>query len=74
MLLALPHDAKFELAARLVHTELATPFSGDAQARKMPRLAQKLGQRQPFLAVFSAGMRGPTCIVWADLTPVSLEC
>jgi hypothetical protein len=37
------------------------------------KLAQKLGQLQPFIAVFSTGMHGPTRIVWANLTPFSLK-
>ena len=36
-------------------------------------LAQKLGQLQPFYRCIPAGMHGPTCIFWANLTPFSLK-
>ena len=35
--------------------------------------AQKLGQLQPFSSCIPTAMHGPTCIVWADLTPFSLR-
>jgi hypothetical protein len=34
-------------------------------------LAQKLGQPQPFLAVFPHEMHGPSCVFWVNLTPLS---
>ena len=37
------------------------------------KLAQKLGQLQPFIHVFPQEMHGPTCRFWANLTPCSLE-
>jgi hypothetical protein len=43
-----------------------------AAGEKGAWLAQKLGQLQPFTAVSSL-MHGPTCIVWANLTPFSLS-
>jgi hypothetical protein len=45
------------------------------QSEKDVRLAQKLGQLQPFLAVqcIPTGMHGPTCIFWANLTHFSLK-
>jgi hypothetical protein len=43
------------------------------QREKDIKLAQKLGQLQPFLAVFRTGMHGPTCVFWANLTPLSLQ-
>ena len=39
--------------------------------RKMPRWPQKLGQLQPPYSCAPTGMRGPTCIVWANLRPLS---
>ena len=42
------------------------------QSEKDAKLAQKLGQLQPFLAVFHRHY-GPTCIFWANLTPFSLK-
>jgi hypothetical protein len=36
------------------------------------KLAQKLGQLQPFSCIPS-GMHGPTCIFWANLKPFSLQ-
>ena len=45
-----------------------------SQVRKTPTaLAQKLGQPQPFSSCVPAGMYGPACIVWAKLTPFSLQ-
>jgi hypothetical protein len=38
------------------------------------KLAQKMGQPQPLVAVFPefpTGMRGHTCTCWADRTPFS---
>jgi hypothetical protein len=35
-------------------------------------LAQKLGQRQPFIAV-PTGMHGPTCVYFANLTSFSMQ-
>jgi hypothetical protein len=44
-----------------------------ATGKEDAKLAQKLGQLQCFIALFShAGMHGPTCIVWANLTAFSL--
>ena len=37
------------------------------------KLAQKLGQLQPSMAVFSHECVGPTGIVWANLTPFSVS-
>jgi hypothetical protein len=42
------------------------------QVRNNAKLAQKLGQLQPFTAVLT-GMHGPTCIFWANLTSVALQ-
>jgi hypothetical protein len=41
---------------------------------KVRKLAQKLGQLQPFCSCIPTGMHGPTCIVWANLnsTPSSI--
>jgi hypothetical protein len=43
-------------------------------SEKDTKLAQNLGQLQPFTAVFvvfPTGMHGPTCVFWANLTPFS---
>ena len=42
------------------------------ESEKDAKLAQKLGQVQPFSCIPS-GMHGPTCIFWANLTPFSLQ-
>ena len=39
------------------------------KARKTSKLAQKLGPTSVFYCCIPAGMHGPTCIFWADLTP-----
>jgi hypothetical protein len=45
----------------------------DAQSEKDAKLAQNLGQLQPFIAVFPQECMGSTGIFWANLTPFSLE-
>jgi hypothetical protein len=40
-------------------------------SEKDAKLAQKLGQLQPFSSFFPTGMYGPTCTVWANLTPLA---
>ena len=42
------------------------------ESEKDAKLAQKLGQIQPFSCIPS-GMHGPTCIFWANLTPFLLK-
>jgi hypothetical protein len=39
---------------------------------KDAKLAQKLGETSVFSSCIPAGMHGPTCIFWANLTPFSL--
>ena len=54
-------------------TKDKSPYSVKVASEKGAKSAQKLGQRQPFMAVFSQEREhGPTCIFWADLTPFSL--
>jgi hypothetical protein len=43
------------------------------QSEQDAELAQKSGQLQPFPSCIPAGMRGPTRLFWADLTPSSLK-
>ena len=45
----------------------------DEPSEKDAKLAQKLGQLQPFLAVFPQELHWPTGIFWANLTPLSLQ-
>jgi hypothetical protein len=43
-------------------------------SEKAAKLAQKLGQLQPFINdCVPAGMHGPTCVFWANLTPFWLQ-
>ena len=41
--------------------------------KKDAKLAQNLGQLQAFYRCTPTGMRGPTCILWANLTSLSLS-
>jgi hypothetical protein len=51
---------------------VATGVAAACTSEKDAKLVQKLGQLQPFLAVFPR-MHGPTWIFWANLTPFSLS-
>jgi hypothetical protein len=53
-------------ARRLRHGVLGQSETG-------AKLAQELGQLQPFLAVFPPECMGPTCTFWANLTRSSLK-
>ena len=44
-----------------------------APGEKDDKLAQKLGQLQPFYSCVPTGVHGPTCILWANLTPFSTQ-
>jgi hypothetical protein len=46
-------------------------LDGASAGEKGAKLAQKLGQLQPFHSCVPAGMYGPTYIFWANLTPLS---
>jgi hypothetical protein len=48
-----------------------SPRQMPPQVRKNAKLAQKLGQLQPFIAVFpqECWLAGPTCVFWANLSP-----
>jgi hypothetical protein len=43
-------------------------------SKKDAKLAQKLGQLQPFNSRISTAVHGPTCIFWVNLTAFSLQC
>jgi hypothetical protein len=59
-------------AALSFGTAICCPYRSGMLSEKDAKLAQKLGQLQPSIAVFPR-MHGPTCIFWANLTHFSLK-
>ena len=50
--------------------EAAAGGGGGAASEKDTQVGPEVGPTSAFYSHIPTGMRGPTCIVWADLTPL----